>query len=212
MEGAILRTINHEDVYIIVILISLFLHVLSNVLFRVEYRRFLQNEASDSINRLFVFLISNLAYWLILSLIILPIIGDYFLNFLPNKYAQIIFSLIILIVFSMIKFVLKLGWSNAYGTFSGFTNEIGKEAILNFYKYVLGLLFVLTFQYTEFKSDYQPIYSLYFFIGIYVLDLIYELIDAFRGNLRLGLNNFLYLCTLEILPLLVFSKFVFTIN
>ncbi len=212
MESSIIRSVSSNDLYWVVILISLILHIVAKYLFRFEYNSFLKRETTDSINTSFVLLISNQSLIMLMSLILMPLIKDEFLAYLPNSLSLYFFTFFVLIVFSLLKFVLKLAWCTTYYGYNGFVKLITQESFIHFYYYILSLLFLIIFRFTDLQYSFEPIYSLYFFFGLYVIDIIIVIVIGLRDKISDLFNYFSYLCALEILPLLVFSKFIFSLS
>ncbi len=207
-----LRNLPNIDLYTITIVISLVLLLLAKYIFRFEYQKFISFSKSESFNNIFVYLISNLCYLSLAALILFPLLKGRFKQYFEYQWQLFLFCLIGLIFLALIKLVIKYVWFSSFENFNHYILNITQKSFVSLWKYFLSLAFIILFFYTPANQYYSDQYALLFFIGMYIIDIGFEFERLPHFNFGIGLYKFLYLCTLEILPVLVFLKLIFTIS
>ena len=176
-------------------------------MFSLQEAKQLFREEFKLTKRMSVFL--GLAFILVAAFLI-QITNQYFGLILQEKspLIQYVFFVCVLISMYLVKFI-----SNYILAFISSNNDLGKEYLFNVFVFsqTIGIIlfpFVVCLQFTKYPTEWFVYPALVICAGFYLLRMFRGFIISV-GEQSVGiLYIFLYLCALEILPLLVLIKFL----
>ncbi len=206
MSGEIFRNLESLDFYTTVIGVTLLLHIILRYAYRFEYQNFLEKKPNPSPNSLIIFWVSNFCYYAIMALILMPYIHQFELPFEKTKIFTFFYTFLVLLVFSLLQWCIKFIWYQSFGHRKDFSDALFRKTYVQFLKYILALVFLILFVYSPLKQWFSPSLVIILFLGLYIFEVLFEFMDMPTGKIQNGFIKFLYLCTLEILPVLVFMK------
>ncbi len=206
MSGEIFRDLQSLDFYTTVIGVTLLFHIILRYAYRFEYQNFLRKKPNPSPNSLIIFWVSNFCYYGIMALILMPYIHRFELPLEPTELNLFFYTFLVLLAFNVIQWCIKFIWYQSYGYQKDFSDALFRKTYVQFLKYILALIFLILFVYSPLKQWFSPILVIILFLGLYIFEVLFEFMDMPNGKKQSGFIKFLYLCTLEILPVLVFMK------
>lgn len=211
MPQVIERIVPNLDFTTLIIALSLLLQLSTKLAFPIEFSKFIKNERDTSSNSFWIYSFNSLAFILLVGLVIYKDIDKHYTIVQSSDTFIYITCVVLIFIFLVFKWLLKGIWNLTYNNMDALVEDLSENSYFSYLKYVALLLFLITFTYTPLSQYYTAQYGFYFILLLYIFNWIFDIFKNYFQNNSFNIDKILYLCSLEILPILIFVKLIFLI-